>query len=163
RRVRRLLVDPRAEWAHRDPRGSLLQDRRDAGRRIATRACDRAHDAGRAGGSVRHAALSAPACPLQHSRRAARAGPGETTHGEGCVDGPGRLLIVTDTGANIQRMLRILEEVDVGGAGLKVWVEPVHYASATELATKLGEIVGTQSSAPGAAGDAKAAAPAHAS
>src|SRR5262249_25335764 len=66
--------------------------------------------------------------------------------GDVSVYPPGRLLIVTDTGANIQRMLRILEEVDVGGAGLKLWVEPIHYASAPELAAKLGEIFGAQGS-----------------
>jgi general secretion pathway protein D len=54
---------------------------------------------------------------------------------------PGNLLILTDTGTNIQRMLRIVEEVDVGGAGDQLWVEPVHYASAEEVAAKLNEIL----------------------
>lgn len=54
---------------------------------------------------------------------------------------PGNLLIITDTGAQIQRMLRIVEEVDVGGAGDQLWVEPVHYAGATEVANKLNEIL----------------------
>src|ERR1019366_3849170 len=35
--------------------------------------------------------------------------------GDITVYGPGNLLIITDTGANIQRMMRILEDVDVGG------------------------------------------------
>jgi len=45
------------------------------------------------------------------------------------------------TGSNIQRMLRIVEEIDVGGAGDQLWVQPVHYGSAAEVATKLNEIV----------------------
>ena len=35
--------------------------------------------------------------------------------GDIVVYGPGNLLIITDTGTNIQRMMRILEDVDVGG------------------------------------------------
>ena len=61
--------------------------------------------------------------------------------GDISVYGPGNLIIVTDTGTQIQRMLRIVEEIDVGGAGDQLWVEPVHYASASEIANKLNEIL----------------------
>ena len=54
---------------------------------------------------------------------------------------PGRLIIMTDTATNINRMLRILEEVDVGGAGDQLWVEPVHYALASDLANKLSDVL----------------------
>ena len=37
--------------------------------------------------------------------------------GDITVYGPGNLLIITDTGSNIQRMMQILEDVDVGGVG----------------------------------------------
>src|SRR5262249_15992678 len=50
--------------------------------------------------------------------------------GDVAVYPQGNLLIITDTGAQIQRMLRIVEEIDVGGAGDSLWVEPVHYAGA---------------------------------
>ena len=50
------------------------------------------------------------------------------------------LLIITDTGANVRRLLRLVEEVDVGGASAQIWVEPVHYATASELSGKLSEI-----------------------
>ena len=53
---------------------------------------------------------------------------------------PGGLLIITDTGSNVRRLLRMVEEVDVGGASNQIWVEPVHYATAATLATKLTEI-----------------------
>jgi general secretion pathway protein D len=53
---------------------------------------------------------------------------------------PSGLLIITDTGSNVRRLLRLVEEIDVGGASNQIWVEPVHYATASELATKLGEI-----------------------
>ncbi len=59
----------------------------------------------------------------------------------------GSLLIMTDTGTNVQRMMRILEDVDVGGAGDQIWFENVHYASAADIATKLGEILDLRTSA----------------
>ncbi|HEY6562420.1 MAG TPA: secretin N-terminal domain-containing protein, partial [Polyangiaceae bacterium] len=54
--------------------------------------------------------------------------------------GPGRLLIITDTGANIRRMVRIIEEVDIGGAGQRMWIEPVQYGSASEMAKRINEL-----------------------
>ncbi|AUX49075.1 general secretion pathway protein GspD [Sorangium cellulosum] len=79
--------------------------------------------------------------------------------GDVSVYPPGNLLIITDTGSNIQRMLRIVEEIDVGGAGDQLWVQPVHYGSAAEVATKLNEIVdpraaGGAGGRPGRAGGA---------
>jgi general secretion pathway protein D len=53
---------------------------------------------------------------------------------------PGQLLILTDTGSNIRRMIRILEEVDVGGAGSRMWIEPVHYGSADDMAKRINEL-----------------------
>ncbi|HMJ12260.1 MAG TPA: secretin N-terminal domain-containing protein, partial [Polyangiaceae bacterium] len=54
--------------------------------------------------------------------------------------GPGQLLIITDTGANIRRMVRIIEEVDIGGAGQRMWIEPVQYGSAGEMAKRINEL-----------------------
>ncbi|MBK8692452.1 MAG: type II secretion system secretin GspD [Deltaproteobacteria bacterium] len=64
-------------------------------------------------------------------------------------------LIITDLAANIRRMLQILGEVDVTGVGEQIWVEPVHYALASELATRLTEILGGGAT-PGAARPATA-------
>jgi general secretion pathway protein D len=58
------------------------------------------------------------------------------------VYAPGRLLIMTDTGTNIDRMIRILEEIDVGGAGQSMWIEPIHYGVATEMAQRINELFG---------------------
>ncbi len=41
----------------------------------------------------------------------------KTKDGDIVPYGPGNLLIITDTGSNIQRMMHILEDVDVGGVG----------------------------------------------
>lgn len=56
---------------------------------------------------------------------------------------PTNLLIITDTGTQIRRMLQIVEAIDVARTGEQIWIEPIHYADATELATKLSEIFGT--------------------
>ena len=69
---------------------------------------------------------------------------------------PGRLLIITDTGSNIRRMIRIIEEVDVGGAGQRMWIEPVNHGSATDMAKRINELF-ELNAPPGAPGQPGAA------
>lgn len=64
----------------------------------------------------------------------------KSKEGDISVYEPGSLLILTDRGSNIQRMVRILEEIDVGGAGSQMWIEPVNYGKATDLAKQFGDI-----------------------
>jgi general secretion pathway protein D len=45
-------------------------------------------------------------------------------------------------------MLELVEEIDVGGAGDQVWVEPMHYMTATEISQRINEIFDVK---PGAA------------
>ncbi|MBL9110735.1 MAG: type II secretion system secretin GspD, partial [Myxococcales bacterium] len=78
------------------------------------------------------------------------------------VHAPGNLLIITDTGANIRRMMHILEEIDVGGAGEQVFIEPIHYAAAGDVASRVNELFdvrsgGSSSPTPSPAGGAKGA------
>jgi general secretion pathway protein D len=72
--------------------------------------------------------------------------------GDIVVYGPGNLLIVTDTGTNIQRMVRILEDIDVPGVGDQIWLEPVHYGLATDIAQRLDEVFDVKASAGGSGG-----------
>ena len=60
--------------------------------------------------------------------------------GDITVYGPGNLLIITDTGSNIQRMMRILEDVDIAGVGEQIWIEPVHYGMASDIAQRLDDV-----------------------
>jgi general secretion pathway protein D len=54
-------------------------------------------------------------------------------------------LIITDRGVNIDRMLRIMREIDQpGGSGEKVWVVTVHNTAASEMASKLADIFQVQ-------------------
>jgi len=64
----------------------------------------------------------------------------KSKEGDISVYEPGSLLILTDRGSNIQRMVRILEEIDVGGAGSQMWIEPIHYGSASDMAKQFNEI-----------------------
>ncbi|HSN81831.1 MAG TPA: type II secretion system secretin GspD [Polyangiales bacterium] len=54
--------------------------------------------------------------------------------------GPTNMLIITDTGAQIRRMLRLVEAIDLPRSGTQTWIEPIHYANASELAARLLEI-----------------------
>ena len=55
---------------------------------------------------------------------------------------PGQLLIITDTGSNVERMIRILEEIDIGGSSQSMWVEHVNYSSANDLAQRMTDLFG---------------------
>lgn len=69
---------------------------------------------------------------------------------------PGRLLIITDTATQVRRLMRIVEEIDVGGSGQHMWIEPVRNGTAQELAKRVNELfeLGTAPAAPGAPGGA---------
>ncbi|RLB58555.1 MAG: type II secretion system protein GspD, partial [Deltaproteobacteria bacterium] len=54
---------------------------------------------------------------------------------------PSNLLIITDTGANIRRLLRITEELDAGSAGDQVWIQPIHNVAASDLVNQLNEVL----------------------
>jgi general secretion pathway protein D len=66
--------------------------------------------------------------------------------------GPGNLLIVTDTGSNIRRMMDLLEDIDVGAATDRIWIEPIHYARATDIATKIGDVFDVKEHSSGGGG-----------
>ena len=62
---------------------------------------------------------------------------------------PTNMLIMTDTGTQIRRMLRLIGSIDVSKTGTQTWIEPVHFANAAELATRLQEIFPTGGGAAG--------------
>src|SRR5690606_9881362 len=73
---------------------------------------------------------------------------------------PTNTLILTDTGNNIRRMLRIIEVIDIERGGEQLWIEPIHHANASDLAQRLTEIFPTESGSGGTAASSTAAAPA---
>ncbi len=77
--------------------------------------------------------------------------------GDISVYAPGKLLIVTDTATQVRRLMRIVEEIDVGGSGQHMWIEPVRNGTAQELAKRVNELfeLGTTPAA-GAAASANA-------
>ncbi|MCB9593233.1 MAG: type II secretion system secretin GspD [Sandaracinaceae bacterium] len=70
---------------------------------------------------------------------------------------PTNTIIITDTGTNIRRMLRILQEIDVPRTGEQIWIEPIHYANATELASRLQEIFPSAGGSGGSGGSGEQA------
>ncbi len=56
------------------------------------------------------------------------------------VYGPTNLLIITDTGSNIRRLTRILEEIDEASTGDRIYIEPIHYAAAEDIKKRLDEL-----------------------
>ncbi|HWZ88672.1 MAG TPA: type II secretion system secretin GspD [Polyangiaceae bacterium] len=77
--------------------------------------------------------------------------------GDISVYGPGRLLIITDTATQVRRLIRIVEEIDVGGSGQHMWIEPVHNGNAQELAKRVNELFDLGSGGAAAPGGAPGA------
>jgi len=53
----------------------------------------------------------------------------------------GGVLILTDTGTSVRRMMRVLEELDVAGVDDKVWVEPLTYAVSGDVKKEIDELL----------------------
>ena len=64
----------------------------------------------------------------------------KSKEGDISVYAPGNLLMITDTGSQVRRMVRILEEIDVGGAGQQMWIEPINHGSAEEMADRINDL-----------------------
>lgn len=76
----------------------------------------------------------------------------KSKEGDISIHGPGQLLIITDTGTQVRRMIRIVEELDVGGSGQHMWIEPVNYGAAEELAQRINELFELSAGKPGQPG-----------
>ncbi len=63
---------------------------------------------------------------------------------------PTNMLIITDTGAQIRRMLRLIAAIDLPRSGTQTWIEPIHHANAADLSARLLEIfaIDTESAKP---------------
>lgn len=70
----------------------------------------------------------------------------KTQQGDISTYAPTNTLIITDTGANIVRILRLLKELDVPTGKERIWIRPVEYAEATELVDKLQQVFGADKS-----------------
>ena len=54
---------------------------------------------------------------------------------------PGNLLIITETGANLRRMLEVLEAIDAASEEDKLYLQPLHYLPAAQVEKQLTEIL----------------------
>ena len=65
---------------------------------------------------------------------------------------PGNSLIVTDLGRNVVRMLRFVSELDIPTGREKIWVRPVQYANATDMANLVTSLFGDKAGKGGGGG-----------
>jgi general secretion pathway protein D len=64
--------------------------------------------------------------------------------GDIVVFAPQNALIITDLGSNINRMMKVLREIDQPGMSEKVWIISLKNTAASEMARKLAEIFQVQ-------------------
>jgi general secretion pathway protein D len=69
--------------------------------------------------------------------------------------GPANTVIITDVQSNIQRLMKIIKQIDQPGAGQQIAVIPLHYADATKLTTLLTNLFKTTTPRPQQAGTAE--------
>ncbi|CAN5802709.1 type II secretion system secretin GspD [soil metagenome] len=62
---------------------------------------------------------------------------------------PGNLLIITETGANLRRMLEILDTIDEAGEDDKLWLQPLRYVPSGQVEKQLSEILDLKKKADG--------------
>jgi len=63
---------------------------------------------------------------------------------------PGNSLIITDLGRNIIRILKFIKELDIPTGREKIWVRPVQYASAEDMANLVTALFGEKGAKSGA-------------
>ena len=68
---------------------------------------------------------------------------------------PSNSLIITDLGGNIVRMLKFVRELDIPTGREKIWVRPVQYAAAADMASLVTTLFGEKGASSGAKGRAK--------
>lgn len=88
------------------------------------------------------------------------AGKFKSKAGDVFVYAPSNTLIITDTGTNIQRMMKLLADVDLPLGAEKIWIRPVQHMDAGELVEKITSIfeAGGKGAAPAADKNAPAGA-----
>ncbi|MFW2390276.1 MAG: type II secretion system secretin GspD [Polyangiales bacterium] len=68
---------------------------------------------------------------------------------------PTNMLILTDTASQIGRMLRLIKAIDLPKSGTQTWIEPIHFANASDLSARLLEIFAADAAAPKAKSTAR--------
>ncbi len=61
---------------------------------------------------------------------------------QGSIDAVGNLVIITDTGSNVRRLMRIVNELDAPATGERIFFYQLKYADAEEVAALIRDIFG---------------------
>lgn len=70
----------------------------------------------------------------------------KSTEGDITVYAPTNMLIITDYGASIRRLLKLISVLDAPGTGEQIWIEPINYADASEMAQAIMDVFDVSSS-----------------
>ncbi len=76
--------------------------------------------------------------------------------GDITVYAPTNMLIITDYGTAIRRLLKLITVLDAPGTGEQIWIEPINYADASDMAQSIMDVFEVSGSAK-KSGGAKAA------
>lgn len=71
----------------------------------------------------------------------------KSPEGDVTVYSPTNMIIITDYGSSIRRLMKLVATLDVPGTGEQVWIEPINHADATELADRIKELFDVSQSA----------------
>jgi len=66
----------------------------------------------------------------------------KTSSADVTVYGPTNTIIITDTGSNIRRILKLIKDLDVPIGKERIWIRPIVNASASEISALLEQIIG---------------------
>ncbi len=64
----------------------------------------------------------------------------KSPEGDITIYAPTNMLIITDYGSSIRRLIKLIGILDAPGTGEQIWIEPVNHADAQELADRIMEI-----------------------
>jgi general secretion pathway protein D len=67
--------------------------------------------------------------------------------GDITVYAPTNLLIITDYGVSIRRLMKLIAVLDAPGTGEQIWIEPINYADASEMAQRIVEVFDVEAAA----------------
>lgn len=64
----------------------------------------------------------------------------KSPEGDITVYAPTNMLIITDYGVSIRRLTKLIDVLDAPGTGEQIWIEPINYADASEMADRVTEV-----------------------
>ncbi len=71
----------------------------------------------------------------------------KSPEGDITIYAPTNMLIITDYGVSIRRLMKLIAVLDAPGTGEQIWIEPINYADASEMADRVTEVFDVEATA----------------